>query len=309
MEAYYFEKTGVFPERRFWSDTDNPAEIAGTLIASYFPSAGRIAIELKAWPLSVDRHSKITSLLAGRELVDGSDIVARLRQRKSPAEIYLMRQAAKAAEAGMAKAEATAAAGITERAMAASISSALIEAGSDMQGPGVLASGERALHLHGSYTDKRIEAGETLQFEVLACVRHYHARFMRTIKIEYASDTEKVLAEQLISIQDAALAEVGPGVAATVPDRIYREGVLSRGLAERYSNKTFYGVGLLLPPSGGEGLEASPAALWSFEPGMTLHSYLLAQGFGFSETILITETGYERLTNYPRELILAAAAG
>ena len=38
---------------------------------------------------------------------------------------------------------------------------------------------------------------------------------------------------------------------------------------------------------------------------MTFHTYLLARGFGMSETIVITENGYERLTNFPRRLFVA----
>lgn len=89
-----------------------------------------------------------------------------------------------------------------------------------------------------------------------------------------------------------------------MPDRIYREGVLSAGLRETYTNKTFYSVGLLLEPNGGEPLEAAPGCTWSFAPGMTFHTYVLAKGFGMSETIAITETGYERLTNFPRQLFV-----
>ena len=36
---------------------------------------------------------------------------------------------------------------------------------------------------------------------------------------------------------------------------------------------------------------------------LTFHTYLLVDGFGFSETIAVTSSGYERLTNYPRRLI------
>jgi Xaa-Pro dipeptidase len=66
-----------------------------------------------------------------------------------------------------------------------------------------------------------------------------------------------------------------------------------------------YSVGFMLLPISGENLEASPVADWSFAVGMTLHTYVLAQGFGMSETIAITETGYERLTNYPRRLLVS----
>ena len=87
-----------------------------------------------------------------------------------------------------------------------------------------------------------------------------------------------------------------------VPDRVYRDGVLSAGLRSTYTNKTFYSVGLLLHPSGGESLEATPRSNWSFEAGMTFHTYVLARGFGMSETIAVTGDGYERLTNFPRRL-------
>ena len=50
---------------------------------------------------------------------------------------------------------------------------------------------------------------------------------------------------------------------------------------------------------------AAPGSAWAFEPGMTFHTYVLAGSFGFSETITITDDGFERLTNFPRELLVA----
>jgi Xaa-Pro dipeptidase len=127
---------------------------------------------------------------------------------------------------------------------------------------------------------------------------------MRTIKIARATDAERRKLETIIAIQDAALAEVRPGVPASVPDRIYRDGILGAGLRKDYTNKTFYSIGLMMPPVGGESLEAAPGADWAFEPGMVFHTYVLADSFGFSETIAITADGHERLTRYPRALIV-----
>lgn len=137
--------------------------------------------------------------------------------------------------------------------------------------------------------------------------RHYHARFMRPMRVKEASDADHALVEKLIEIQDAAMAEVRPGVAATVPDRIYRDGVLGAGLRETYTNKTFYSVGLLLQPNGGEPLEAHPAATWQFEENMVFHTYVLARGFGMSETIRVTADGHERLTNFDRKLYVTGS--
>lgn len=305
MEAWYLERTGVFAPHVFWTDTDDPVRVATEAIDELFGTTPRLGVELDAWPLTARRFLRLFPPSAGATVDDVSEALAMLRRVKSPSEVALVRRAAEAAEAGMAAAAATVRAGITERTLAAAVSEALISAGSDMPGPGVLSSGERAFHLHGSYTDRELATGQTVQFEVLACVRHYHARFMRTIKVGRASAEDHRLAERLIRIQDHAIAAVAPGVHASVPDAIYRDGVLSAGLAERYTNKTFYGVGLLLPPSGGEGPEASPAADWTFAANMTFHTYVLARDFGFSETILVTEAGCERLTTWPRELIVA----
>ena len=205
----------------------------------------------------------------------------------------------------MAAAAKAALPGTSERTLAAVVCDAMIRAGSDVPGPGVLSSGDGALHLHGSYTDRVLREGDSVQLETIPCVRHYHARFMRPIKVARARRDEHAFAGRLIAIQDEALASVAPGVPATTPDSLYRTRLVGEGLVERYTNKTFYSVGLLLPPSGGEALEAGPAAQWRFRAGMTFHTYLLARGFGLSETILITETGYERLTQYPRRLIVS----
>ncbi|MNP83910.1 hypothetical protein D3C76_1829950 [compost metagenome] len=59
-----------------------------------------------------------------------------------------------------------------------------------------------------------------------------------------------------------------------------------------------------MQPNGGEPLESAENSTWVFEPGQTFHTYVLARGFGMSETITITETGYEKLTNFPRQLFV-----
>ena len=305
VEAYYLDRTCVFPGRALWTDSDDKNEIATRAIASVVGRRARVAIEMEAWPLSVRRFDAIKAALPDVEWTDGSEILSGMRLLKSPAEIDYQRRAARAAEAGMDAGVATAVDGASEREMAAEICAAMIRAGSDRPGPGVLSSGERALHLHGGYTDRVLVRGDTVQLETTPCVRHYHARFMRPIKVVEATDDEHATVEKLIRIQDAALAEVRPGTPATVPDAIYRRGVLDAGLRREYTNKTFYSVGLLAEPTGGEPLEAHPAATWTFEPGMTFHTYVLARGFGMSETILVTPDGHERLTRYPRKLLIA----
>lgn len=304
MERYYVEKTAVFPHHHFWNDSDDKTETAVRAILQLIPPNAHCGIELDSWQLNARRFLALREALPNMTFTDCSDLVARQRIIKSPAEIGYQRLAGKAAEAGMAAGIETAVPGHSERDIAAAICAAMIRAGSDRPGPGVLSSGERAFHLHGGYTSRILQPGDHVQIETTPNVCYYHARFMRPIKAGRATDQEHATVAQLIAIQDRALDTVGPGVAATIPDAIYREGVLKAGLSTGYTNKTFYSVGLILDPNSGEPLEATPTATWSFTPGMTLHTYVLAQGFGISETIAITTTGHERLTNFPRQLFV-----
>lgn len=305
VEEYYLDATCVFPGRAMWSDSDDRNAVAARAIETAVGPTARLAVEKRAWPLNAARFEALSAALPGVRWTDRSDLVTGMRFIKSPAEIAYQRRAAAAAEVGMAAGIASAKAGATEREMAAEICAAMIRAGSDLPGPGVLSSGERAYHLHGGYSDRVLARGDIVQLEVTPNVRHYHARFMRPIKVETATDEEQRIVETLIAIQDEAIAAVGPGVAATVPDRIYREGVLGAGLRDTYTNKTFYSVGLLLHPTGGEPLEAEPSSTWTFAPGMTFHTYVLAKGFGMSETIAVTADGAERLTGFPRRLFVS----
>ncbi len=302
VEEYYLDATSVFPGRAMWTDSDSPIAVAAKALQASLGATAKAGVEIAAWPLSVARYRQLNDCLPGYRFTDESGLARKMRLKKSAAEIALQRHAGKAAEAGMQAAIDSAGIGVSEREIAAEVCAAMIRAGSDQPGPGVMSSGERAFHLHGGYSDRILQRGDMVQIETTPNVRHYHARFMRPFRVAEASDRDLKVAESLIAIQDAALDEVRPGVPAAVPDAIYRDGVLSQGLRETYTNKTFYSVGLLLQPSGGEALEAAPGCDWRFETGMTFHTYVLASGFGMSETIAITETGYDRLTRFARQL-------
>ncbi|MCW4114948.1 Xaa-Pro peptidase family protein [Aurantimonas sp. MSK8Z-1] len=308
VEEYYLDSTCVFADRVMWSDSDDRIAVALQAIRSRVGRSSALGVEMNAWVLNAERWEAIKAGLPEARLVNQSDLVTPMRFIKSPAEIAYQRRAAKAAEAGMRAAVDCIGVGVSERRLAAEVCAAMVRAGSDLPGPGVLSSGERAFHLHGGYSDRVLERGDVVQLEVTPNSRHYHARFMRPFRVAKATEADHRTVETLIRIQDAAIAEVRPGVRARVPDAIYRDGVLSAGLRETYTNKTFYSVGLMLQPNGGEPLEAHPQADWSFEPGMVFHTYVLARGFGMSETVAVTAEGTERLTTFPRQLFVCPAA-
>ncbi|NQW12111.1 MAG: aminopeptidase P family protein [Alphaproteobacteria bacterium] len=302
QSAFYVNLRSPYERCVCWADGDDQMAVAAAAITEAVAGDAAFAIELNAWHLTAARFAALQAALPRAVFQDVGTLVAGMRLIKSPAEIAYQRRAGKAAEAGMAAGLATAKANVRERDVAAAVCAAMVSAGSDEPGPGVMSSGPRARHLHGGYSDRVLQPGDTLQLECTPSVRNYHARFMRTLKIGAADDDDRRRADILIAVQDRALAAVAPGMPAAEADRLYRHGILASGLTDTYSNKTFYSIGLILRPSGGEPLEATPGCTWTFAPGMTFHTYLLVDGFGVSESIIITDDGYARLTNFPRTL-------
>jgi Xaa-Pro dipeptidase len=304
-EEFHFLCASPFSQRQTWSDGQDIEMQAADTIRRSLGRFARVGFEKFSWQINAKRYDRLRELLPDMTLVDAGNLVRGMRLIKSPAELEYQRRAGKAAECAMDAARSAAKVGAREREIGAAVASAMVRAGSDRAEPGPIASGERALAIHCAFNDRVLRRGDTVQLEMCPHVRNYHARFMRPLKVGHASDEESDLADKLFAIQDRALGEVGPGVLASIPDHVYREGVRATGLTENYTNKTFYSIGLMLYPNGSEFLEATAGASWHFEVGMTFHSYVIVRGFAVSETIVITRTGYERLTNYSRELLLS----
>ena len=265
--AFYVDLRSAFERRAVWRDGEDPLIIGARAIAEEFGPVARLGIEMGAWHLSAARFAALRAALPGTVFEDVGDLVARQRLVKSPAELAYQRRAGEAAEAGMTAGVAAARAGARERDVAAAVCAAMVRAGSDDPGPGVLSSGSRARHLHGGYGDRVLAEGDTLQLEVTPHVRQYHARFMRTLKIGRTTTAERDKAARLIAVQNEALAAVGPGVPAAVPDRIYREGIVATGPDGRLPQQDVLFRRPHHAPSGRRALGGDPRLHLDLPPG------------------------------------------
>ncbi|MEX3994796.1 M24 family metallopeptidase [Paraburkholderia sp. EG286A] len=305
-EIYHFEKSCAFEKSFRWSDGDNIEQLVAKAVASVLGNKKRLGVEMFSWQLNASRFKALKTVLPGDlQIEDVGNLVRRRRIIKSTAELNYMRRAGRAAEAAMDAARGVARVGASEREIGAAVAAAMVRAGSDRAEPGPIASGEAAHSIHCVFTDRVLERGDTVQLEMCPHVHNYHARFFRPLKVGEASRDEIDFARRLFEIQDEALAQVRPNASVRAADAIYRRGAEATGKVSEYHYKTFYSVGLMLYPNGAEYLEAAPVSDWYFEPGMTFHTYLFVDGFGVSETIAVTDNGYEPITRYPRELLIS----
>ncbi|TKV74092.1 aminopeptidase P family protein [Bradyrhizobium elkanii] len=266
-------------------------------------AAGRVGVDEHSWFLTVERWKMLQAQLTNATLVREPRIVDCLRLIKSPTEIDYLRSAARQVEVGMRAGIEAVAPGVTERELAGAVFNALVKAGSTLPLSGIITSGNRTNQVHGSYSDRILELGDTVYFELNGIYQKYWARLMRTAVVGRSTREQQSIAETIIRIQDEAIALMRPGISAGVVDQACREPLLASGLRKTYTNRAGYSLGLNYRPSAGEFIrEFVPGVEWVLEPGMVFHMLMMAAGMGFSETVLVTEQGPERLTGMERKL-------
>ncbi|NGO55632.1 aminopeptidase P family protein [Mesorhizobium camelthorni] len=266
-------------------------------------AGGRVGVDEHSWFLTVERWKMLQALLPNATLVGEPRIVDHLRLIKSPRELECLRAAARQVEVGMRAGIEAIAPGVMEREVAGAVFSALVKAGSGMPLSGIITSGNRTDLIHGDYSDRRLERGDTVYFELQGIHQKYWARLMRAAVVGSPTAEQQRIAETILRIQDEAIALMRPGTPAGVIDRACREPLLASGLRETYTNRAGYSLGLNYRPSAGEFIrEFVPGVEWVLEHGMVFHMLMMAAGMGFSETVLVTERGPERLTRMERKL-------
>jgi Xaa-Pro dipeptidase len=265
----------------------------------------RIGIDYQSHSMPIGRFIQLKSLLGGRNLADFGKGIWELRWIKSEAEIGYMRKAAAIADAAILAAVRAAKVGGRQRDVIKAAANAYLDLGADDGFVGPLTSGSSWDSLHGHEHSHELKRGDIVHIELVPRVREYSSRIMRSCVVGEATARQIEIMKELARVQDAQLAAMRPGVEAKSIDAIVREPLVRSGLRAHYDNVTGYTLGFY--PASTQRISDfthifTPAANWVLEAGMTLHMYTSASGLALSETVLVTETGVERLTKCERRL-------
>jgi len=294
-----------------FQDTENPIDVTARLITEGGWSRARVGIELDAWFLTTKNYQILCSKLPDMKVVDGSQIVNRVRLIKSPLEIQYIRQAARMAEASMRAAENTIRPGVRENEVAAEVHRALFNAGSEYLGhPPLLASGPRSALNMVAWSDRMIGPNEPIQIEPGGCLHRYHAVFIRTLFTGEPDKEFRKLCDLSAEGMQNAIDCMRPGITSgEVHDKV-KEPARKAGYANLAVSRAGYSIGIGFPPDWGEGRTFS---LWQgdnspLQANMTIHVTPVLWHercqVGLSETVLVTENGCDPITSYPRELLI-----
>lgn len=300
-----------FDRSTSYMDHEDPVELTAATLREEGAARARIGVEKISWFLTVADYERLRGLLPDASFGDGSGIVEKCRVVKSDAELAYIRQAARAADAGIKTGLEATREGAIEDEVAAEIQRTTTLLGSEYSSlPVFVASGPRSSFSHATWSGRRIELGDPVLLEISGCYKRYSAALMRTAVVGPPSTQIQRMEEASRRALEAMLEAIRPErplgevweVWATAMDRAGFQGRMRR---------VGYSIGVNFPPDWGEGyiLDFRRGETRLLEPNMTFHIPSMVQIFGVaqigtSETVRVTPSGCELLTNFERRLFV-----
>ncbi|MET7641560.1 Xaa-Pro peptidase family protein [Streptomyces sp. NPDC005438] len=310
MERHTLAAQVPSARRALYGDGRDPARVAARVVAEVTPVGGTVGVEERSMALPPAVLSRLRARLPELAWVDASALPARRRLVKSPAEVALVRRAARVSGTAMGVALATAGVGVSERTVAARVHGAMTEAGG--QQPGfvpLIRSVDRLSQEHVTWREHRLGAGEGLFVELSGCVHRYHAPMSRTLYCGSAPSGAARAAEAALSGLRAAREALAPGVRTGEVYRAWADAVARVTGHRPRRHHCGYLTGLGFPPSwvgGASVLGVRASGRTRVRAGMVFHLMSWVErpvGHVVSDTVLVTPWGCEALTEAPRELI------
>ena len=194
--------------------------------------------------------------------------------------------------------------GITEQELAARLEFNMkMEGASGISFETIILAGERTSLLHGHPGKKKLEHGDFVQFDFGALSQDYHADMSRTFVMGKASAQQKEIYALIQKAEMQAIESLGPGVSGKFPDEIVRK-IIPEKYMDNYYPGLGHGLGLQIhePPyiKNSSDFSYATGMTITIEPGIYIPGW---GGMRIEDTVLITEDGFEILTNFSRDLM------
>ena len=234
-------------------------------------------------------------------------IVAGLRRRKTPAEIELLAEAGRRADAAVGWMGTLDLAGWSERRLAGALQAEFLRTGAEPYPP-IVASGANAALPHHETGDDPIAAGAPLLTDFGCVVDGYFSDITR-VHFPAAVDGEIEEAWGLVlEAYRAAEAVAAPGVPAAEVDRAARAVFAAAGRADQFLHRIGHGLGLEIhePPylTGANEEPLAEGDVFSIEPGLYVPGRF---GLRYENSVALTADGLRVLNVAPERPALPDA--
>jgi len=277
---------------------------------------GALWVEARSIPAIV--RNFLDEEFGGVVLKDISPVLGEMRMVKSPAEIAVMRQAGQIAGAMMAAAHHTLDLGVPEYEVALAIMAAGTRKAAGFLTPKgweafispvvhnlqIMQSGSDTSMVHRRASTKLLERGDPVYFCFcnMAQFKQYKLGFDRMFFMKEASEQAIRVQQAAIDAQQAALRAIRAGVTAESVAFAADEAYAAAGYRTSYRTGRSIGVAFLEAPElkAGDRTVLRAGMTFAVDGGISVDGEL---GGRIGDSIVVTETGFEYLTQYPREIL------
>jgi Xaa-Pro aminopeptidase len=285
-------------------------------LPSALSQARSIAIQPEQMPPMVRQF--IDQCVENRPLKDLSDIITKMRMIKSPQELQLARHAGQVANAMMAAGRAAIGDGVAEFEVALATSQAgtrkaaeLLNAhyGDACMSPNthflqIMASGPEITKPHHRASTRIMQRGEPvfLCFCGMTNFHRFKLGFDRTFWIGDVMDPRQAeIYEVAVASQQAALAVLKPGVTAQSVHEAYAEVIQQAGFDYPFRCGRATGYSFLEKPElvFGDTTVLQPGMVLAVDGSVSQSGFFRAQ---VGDSFIVTDTGYEQITDHPKAL-------
>ncbi|HVS84728.1 MAG TPA: Xaa-Pro peptidase family protein [Gaiellaceae bacterium] len=307
-----FERIESYPE---YPGREHPMRILATVLAD-LGLGDAIAADGDGYPGILGYQGPPLSEVTGARVVPLGDVIEGMMRIKSPAEIELIRESGRwcahahrllqeYSRPGVSETEASLRAGM-EATLA--MREELGDVGGMSSQSGAAAGyrgqiGVRSAWAHAVGHGIVFQPGDMLVTETSAPVWGYNAELERGMVIGPPTDVQKRMFEHTVASQEAAFAAIRPGATCADVDEAVMAYLERHDLLPYWRQHTGHGIGLRNHEAPfldvGDHTVLEPGMVFTIEPG--IYDSQLG-GFRHSDTVVVTEDGYEKLTDYPSDL-------
>ena len=274
-----------------------------------------VGIEPDHMPPIVRRY--MDDLLGAETISSISSILADMRMIKSAQELQLARDAGQVANAMMAAGRAAIKDGVPEYEVAIATSQAGTRKAAELLSANyedtdmspnthflqIMASGKEITKTQHRATTRIMKTGEPvfLCFCGMTNFHRFKLGFDRTFWIgEIADKSQAAVYDVAIESQKAALAVLRPGITAEAVHAAYAKVIEDAGYDYPFRCGRATGFSFLEKPQlvTGDKTRIEPGMVFAVDGSVTVDSFRAQVG----DSVIITEDGYELLTNHPKSL-------
>ena len=281
------------------TDTDNPYEILKQALP-----AGLSKLGIEKSHMTVERFEAMGQVVGAQSYTDVEEPLREMRLIKSADEVARLKKAVQLIEDTLGETLKTFKVGQTEMEIVAELEFQMKRLGAD--GPSfstMVLAGEKSALPHGTPGSRQVQEGDLLLFDIGVAADGYVSDITRTFAVGKVSEQLREIYETVLAANEAAIAEVRPGVTFAHLDKTARDLIAARGYGEYFMHRLGHGLGMDVheyPSVHGQNQETlRPGMVFTIEPGVYVPG---VGGVRIEDDVLVTESGVEVLSKFPKQL-------